>query len=111
MLKSVQQLNPIDNVAVILSDQVKSATICVNDDQFCLLDSISSGHKVAIADIPQGSSVIKYGYPIGIAKEFIPKGTHVHIHNLDFSSQVHSHPNLYSKSFVAHPLELSLIHI
>ena len=107
MLKSVQQLNPIDNVAVVLFDQVKSATICVNDDTIYLLDSISSGHKVALADIPQGSSVIKYGYPIGIAKEFIAKGTHVHTHNLDFSSQAYKHPDLYTKNFAAPALETS----
>ena len=40
------------------------------------------GHKVALRDIKKGEPVIKYGFPIGEATEDIPKGGHVHSHNL-----------------------------
>lgn len=43
---------------------------------------LDSGHKYAACDIKKGESVIKYGYPIGIAKEDIKAGNHVHTHNL-----------------------------
>lgn len=41
-----------------------------------------SGHKYALEDIKAGELVIKYGFPIGKAKEDIKKGDHVHSHNL-----------------------------
>ncbi len=40
------------------------------------------GHKRALYDIDKGSSVIKYGYPIGVATENIKAGNTVHTHNL-----------------------------
>ncbi|HIZ56206.1 MAG TPA: altronate dehydratase family protein [Firmicutes bacterium] len=44
--------------------------------------NIETGHKVALCDIPQGSNVIKYGYPIGHATQDIHAGDSVHVHNL-----------------------------
>lgn len=53
-------IHPLDNVEVNLSD----------------------GHKYALYDIPSGSTVIKYGNPIGHAVADIKKGEHVHSHNM-----------------------------
>lgn len=39
-------------------------------------------HKFALADIPKGSQVIKYGEYIGIATQDIKAGDWVHTHNL-----------------------------
>lgn len=50
-----------------------------NDNVKVCLDN---GHKYAIKDIQEGESVIKYGFPIGIAKCDIKEGEHVHSHNL-----------------------------
>ncbi|MDK2760177.1 MAG: altronate dehydratase family protein [Sphingopyxis sp.] len=44
--------------------------------------AIGRGHKVALADIPRGQAVIKYGFPIGTATADISAGEHVHSHNL-----------------------------
>lgn len=55
-----------DNCAVALKDQ----------------GDIPAGHKVALTDIPAGSEVIKYGYPIGRASEDIYKGDWIHTHNV-----------------------------
>lgn len=41
-----------------------------------------SGHKYALRDIATGEKIIKYGFPIGHATEQIPKGAHVHTHNV-----------------------------
>lgn len=40
------------------------------------------GHKYALRDIAEGENVIKYGMPIGRASAPIPRGGHVHVHNL-----------------------------
>ena len=47
-----------------------------------LLEDIPMGHKVALRDIAKDEPVIKYGFPIGAAKTDIPKGAHIHTHNL-----------------------------
>ena len=44
--------------------------------------NLETGHKAARCDIRAGEKVIKYGYPIGVAKCDIAKGDHVHTHNI-----------------------------
>ncbi len=44
--------------------------------------NLENGHKYAIKDIAKGEIVIKYGFPIGIAKENIKADEHIHTHNL-----------------------------
>ena len=43
---------------------------------------IPAGHKMALADIDEGEEVIKYGCPIGFAKENVKKGDWIHVHNI-----------------------------
>ncbi len=45
-------------------------------------ERIPAGHKLAVAAIPAGGEVVKYGSRIGIAKEEIPAGAWVHVHNV-----------------------------
>jgi (2R)-sulfolactate sulfo-lyase subunit alpha len=40
------------------------------------------GHKIALVDIKEGDTVLKYGHDIGKAVADIKKGEHVHVHNL-----------------------------
>lgn len=71
-------INAQDNVGVALNE-------LKNGDSFgdvILAGNIPEKHKFALTDIAEGDSVIKYGYPIGIAKCNIKKGEHVHTHNL-----------------------------
>lgn len=71
-----------DNVAVALAE-LSQGTVCMLDGaEITLLDDIPFGHKVALCDIPAGQNVMKYGSPIGSAREGIKKGQHVHVHNL-----------------------------
>ncbi|MHB8068871.1 MAG: UxaA family hydrolase [Desulfobaccales bacterium] len=46
------------------------------------LDDIPLGHKIALASMEQGGTVIKYGHDIGVVSAPFQKGAHVHIHNL-----------------------------
>lgn len=44
--------------------------------------NLENGHKYAVRDIKKGDNIIKYGLPIGIAKEDIKADEHIHTHNL-----------------------------
>jgi (2R)-sulfolactate sulfo-lyase subunit alpha len=46
------------------------------------LDPIPLGHKIALTDLSDGDSVIKYGNDIGRMVADCAKGGHVHVHNL-----------------------------
>ena len=71
-----------DNVAVALRPLRAGETVEAGGVRLTLADDIPAGHKAALADIPEGGHVIKYGFPIGYAKAPIPAGSHVHVHNL-----------------------------
>lgn len=45
---------------------------------------VPSGHKIAARAIARGAEVRKYAQVIGLAREDIATGEHVHTHNLDF---------------------------
>ncbi|MCG8510043.1 MAG: UxaA family hydrolase [Rhodospirillales bacterium] len=45
------------------------------------LDTIPLGHKVALADIKDGDTIVKYDADIGKAVADIAKGGHVHVQN------------------------------
>lgn len=45
-------------------------------------ERIAPGHKIALRAMPKGSTVIKYGRPIGVATRDIAAGSWVHEHNL-----------------------------
>jgi altronate hydrolase len=44
--------------------------------------NLENGYKYAIYDIAKDDKIIKYGFPIGIAKENIKADEHIHTHNL-----------------------------
>ena len=44
--------------------------------------NLDNGHKYALCDIEAGEEIIKYGYPIGKATDFIKKGDRVHTENM-----------------------------
>ena len=46
------------------------------------LDDIPIGHKVALADIKNGDTIMKYGHDIGKAVADIKTGGHMHVHNV-----------------------------
>ena len=81
--------NKKDTVGVIVVEGLKAGTLMsgVNTSNNSTLRlkskaAIPIGHKVALADIKNGDTVWKYGQDIGRAVADIPKGGHVHVHNL-----------------------------
>ena len=81
-MNDLLRITPRDNVAVALRALSAGETVEVEGVPLTLRTDVPAGHKVALTDIAAGESVIKYGFPIGAAKETIPIGSHVHIHNL-----------------------------
>jgi hypothetical protein len=45
-------------------------------------EPIAAGHKIALARIPRGAAVVKFGVRIGHATQSIAPGGWVHLHNL-----------------------------
>lgn len=76
-----------DNVAVAVEPIGKGDEIRVEtgDQPATLLTAATDVpiyHKFALCDLPKGASILKYGEEIGVATEDIPKGAHVHVHNV-----------------------------
>lgn len=72
-----------DNVAVVLRACKKGERVAVEGaGDIRLLDDVEANHKIALADIPKGGRVVKYGHGIGTATEDIKTGQWVHTHNL-----------------------------
>lgn len=79
------QLNPRDNVAVVLShvrvgEEVKVAA--QEGLKITAREDIAFGHKIALLAIEADQPVIKYGEEIGKAKTVILPGSWVHLHNV-----------------------------
>ena len=46
------------------------------------INEIQLGHKIAMADLNEGDTILKYGHDIGKVVKSIKKGEHVHVHNV-----------------------------
>ena len=80
-MKTYIQINPQDNVCVALAP-IAAGTQISAGTTVTTLEDIPQGHKIALADIKEGEKVIKYGFPIGVAKQDIKAGSWVHVHNV-----------------------------
>ncbi|WP_026695330.1 UxaA family hydrolase [Peribacillus kribbensis] len=80
-------MNEKDNVATLLRDTAEGEQITYNLENreytVTLQEPIKFGHKIAVAVIPAGEPVIKYGESIGAATRTIAAGEHVHVHNIE----------------------------
>lgn len=76
------KINRADNVCVALRDLKSGQSVVVDGNKVILTDDIERGHKFALTDFKTDDAIIKYGFPIGYAKENIRCGAHVHIHNI-----------------------------
>lgn len=76
------RVNAADSVAVALRDLSAGETILVARQTFTLAVAIARGHKMALVSIKKGEPVLRYGWPIGLARHDIEPGDHVHTQNL-----------------------------
>lgn len=76
------KIHPADNVAVALEDIKKGETLSLGGESVIAAEDVARGHKIALRDIGKDAPVVKYGNPIGLAKEEIAAGQWVHVHNV-----------------------------
>lgn len=81
--------SPKDNVGVIVIEGLVAGTdmlgVITETDSTTKAKAnhdIPIGHKVALVDLKQGDTVIKYGEDVGRIVAEVKKGDHVHTHNM-----------------------------
>ncbi|WP_076861013.1 UxaA family hydrolase [Bradyrhizobium mercantei] len=81
--------SPKDNVAVVVVEGLKAGTTALgvvteNNSSFTVevKDDVPIGHKVALVDLSETTTVIKYGQDVGRMTGGAEKGRHVHTHNM-----------------------------
>ena len=79
---SLIQISPADNVAVAVKPVLAGQQLETGGTRVTARSDMPFGHKIALADIPEGGEVVKYGCPIGRVSADIKVGEHVHSHNL-----------------------------
>ena len=81
-MRTYIQINPADNVVVAVKDLQTGVSLDINGRTIVVLQDIPAGHKVALQDFKEGDHVIKYGAPIGHAREVITTGSWVNEKNI-----------------------------
>ena len=76
------RLNARDNVCVALKEIPEGTSVEIDGVEIFTRQMIPFGHKFAVAAIPIGGHVIKYGEIIGLVTQPVLVGDHVHLHNL-----------------------------
>ena len=78
-----------DSVGVVVVEGIEagqelSGWLMSRDETITMaaLDPIPLGHKIALGDIANGDTIVKYSHDIGKAVADIGKGHHVHVHNV-----------------------------
>ena len=87
-MKRVFVVYATDNVGTAVLEPIQSGDhVSCNgerrDIEVVAGDDIAYGHKIALMDIAQGDTVLKYGLSIGSASYDIKAGDHVHTHNVE----------------------------
>ena len=78
-----------DNVGDVVIEKItpnQDCDCCImeNDDSTKIQskNEIPLGHKIAMTDLNEGDTIIKYGHDIGKVDKSIKKCEHVHVHNV-----------------------------
>ena len=76
------QINKGDNVVVCLRPINAGEEIKIGNYAVLALRNTPAGHKILLCDTPKNEAIIKYGYPIGRAKENLKAGEWVNENNI-----------------------------
>ena len=78
-----------DNVGVVVIEKITPNQDCncwiMENDKSIKVKSLNDvvlGHKIALVDLNEDDTILKYGYDIGKVVKSIKKGEHVHVHNV-----------------------------
>ena len=97
---------PDDNVGIVCNPQGLSKGTVVTDG-IILTENIPMGHKVALQDIAQGGTVIRYGQVIGYANTAISKGSWVNETNIEMPQPPSLEDIVYRKAPQPSPAPLT----
>ena len=86
----VLQIHPKDNVCVATRALVAGTQIACGGVSFKLAHDVALGAKLALAALPSGTKVLKFGEPIGTLTAPVLLGGYVHTQNLE-SDYLHTH--------------------
>ena len=75
-------LDERDNVLVVTRRVVLGDQLNIDGEIIEAMNDFPLAHKLARRPIRAGETVLKYGAPIGVATADIPRGAHVHVHNM-----------------------------
>lgn len=78
------RLHPDDTVA-ILTEPVQAGSQPLGFG-LPLDHPVARGHKIALADCPEGGEIVKFGQVIGYASRAVAAGEHVHVDNCSFGA-------------------------
>ena len=76
------KINPADSVVVCLQPKKKGDVLDIDGLSVTVNQDTPAGHKILIRDVSQGEDIIKYGYPIGHARQDLKAGDWVNEDNL-----------------------------
>ena len=72
-----------DNLVTCVQAMKAGDKVLVDGVEILVRDDIPKFHKMAVAEIPKGAAVYKYGEVMGVASQDIHVGQWAHIHNID----------------------------
>jgi len=83
-MRNALKLHADDTVVTMIADVAAGDQVTWEEGETGVeaLDAVPFGHKVAVREMAAGSRVMKYGASIGMARDPIAVGRHVHVHNL-----------------------------
>src|ERR1700761_6153113 len=88
-IHSTIRLHPNDDV-IIATRQLVSGTR-IESEELTVTGLIPPGHKIATRAIAKGEPVKRYNQIIGVARDAIARGQHVHTHNLSMAEFAREH--------------------
>lgn len=80
--RNLLRLHRDDNVLIVVKSLRAGDSDVIDGREVVFMQDIGIGHKVAARDLEAGEKIYKCGVPIGSAKERVPVGGHLHLHNL-----------------------------
>jgi hypothetical protein len=76
-------LSPADNCLIAAARLEAGTTVRIDGESVVLTKAIDLGHKVARRELAKDDKVLRYGAVIGHVTDVVPRGAHLHTHNLE----------------------------
>ena len=78
-----------DSVGVVVVETVKTGSnlrgLSMETGESLTMGALADiplGHKIALKDLAEGETILKYGHDIGKIVSAVKAGDHVHVHNM-----------------------------